>query len=109
MADFHTSSGKQTTLMNALEVPPAGNVARSVRFSNVPRIITVYAKGSSTDVTWTVYAVTPVGDITLGTIAASTAGTRASYSADAVSEIKVRAENAGAGEETSDVVVASQA
>lgn len=97
MADFTAPPGKQTTLMQQSAVDPAsGTVAKSIRFPDAPAKFTVWVKGESTDVTWAVYAVLPFGDVSLGSITASTAGKGQTFSTDVAAEVKVVATNAHA-------------
>lgn len=97
MADFSHPPGGTVTLKNPLAIPAVGNASRSVRFARAPRSFTVYCKGETTDITWDVYAVTPFGDIQLGSqITASTSLKKTTFSTDIAQEIKVRSSNAHA-------------
>lgn len=96
MPDKTAAPGATTVLMNAESVAALGDVARSVRYAQAPEKVTVYCRGESTDVTWEVFAVTPFGDISLGTITASTTLKKTTYSTDVAQEIKVKASNAHA-------------
>lgn len=97
MADFTGSPGDQKTLFQNQSVTANGGThSKSMRFANAPPAFTLYVD-SGADVSFKAYAVTPLGDREVGSIAAA-AGLRHLTITDVVGEVKVTATNAHAAD-----------